>query len=339
MKPHHKLLLILSCSLIGLNVYSQTNDAKTLVSQGVALNDSGKYDQAIAKYNQALKINPRYENAYYEMGYTLFSTGKEKEAIPYLVELIALNPQSAAGFDMLGSIYDDLKEPDKAIEYYKQGIKSNSNYQRLHFNLAIAYYRQGKYLEADTSAVEAIKLDPKHASSQRIYAMTTYKEGKRGRSLLAWCSFLLLEPQSKRSPEAFTYVRSILNYGVKKTGEKSVNITYSPDSGPANLIMPLAIINATENKKGLTTIDSAQLQLESLFKVAHTITDDKEQPFVLNYYSNYFEKLGTSGNMPAFIHYISLSAYRDEDKAWFKEHDKELKDLDKWVTSTERHFE
>jgi hypothetical protein len=31
--------------------------------------------------------------------------------------------------------------------------------------------------------------------------------------------------------------------------------------------------------------------------------------------------------MPAFTRYISLSAYKDENLAWFKEHDKELNDL------------
>jgi tetratricopeptide (TPR) repeat protein len=340
MKTYHKLFLILALMLAGANASAQSNDdPKALLKRGIALNDSGKYDEAIAKYNQAIKVDPNYQDAYYETAYTFFSTGKEKEAIPYLEKLISLNSSSAQAYDMLGSIYDDMKQPDKAMEYYKLGIKADPNYQRLHFNLAIAYYRQGKYPESEQSAIEAIKIDPKHASSQRVYAMTTYKQGKRGLSLLAWCSFLMIEPQTKRSPEAFAYIKSILSYGITKKDEKNVNITVSSTGSPSNMMMPISIIAATENKKGLSAIDSIQLQLTSLFQIARMITDDKkQQTFAVNYYADYFQKLATSGNMPAFTRYISLSINKDENLQWFKAHDKELSGLDKWINATERKF-
>lgn len=339
MKTYHKVLLTLASLFIGINAFAQTkDDAKDLVKQGVALNDSGKYDQAVAKYNLAIKADPNYGNAYYEMGYTLFISGKEKEAIPFLEKLIGIEPTAAGAYDMLGSIYDDIKQPDKAMEYYKQGIKVNPNYQRLHFNLAIAYYRQGKYPESEQCAIEAIKLDPKHASSQRVYAMATNKQGKLGCSLLGWCSFLLMEPQSKRSPEAFAYVKAIINHGLKQT-DKGSNITYDPNTGIGNLMMPMAIINATSGKKNLKAIDSVQLQLTSLFEIAHTISADSAQVFVSKYYSDYFEKLGKSGNMPAFTRYITLSVYKDDDLQWFKEHEKESNDFSKWAATTDRKFE
>jgi tetratricopeptide (TPR) repeat protein len=286
MKTCHKFFLTLSFLFVWANAFSQNNEeARTLVKQGVVLNDSGKYAEAIDKYNQALKIDPYYENAYYEMGYTLFTSGKEQDAIGYLVKLIALNPQSAGAFDMLGSIYDDLKQSDKAIEYYKQGIKANASYQRLHFNLAIAYYRQGKYPESEASAIEAIKLDPKHASSQRIYAMATYQQSKRGCSLLAWCSFLTIEPQSKRSSEAMAYVKDIQNYGIKRTGEKSVTISVSPkDMEGPNFLMPMSVLTATLDKNGLTKIDSLTLQLKSVFEISGNFGGKLENGFYKTFF-------------------------------------------------------
>lgn len=316
---------------------AQNPDAKTLVEQGVALNDSGKYDEAIAKYNAAIKLDSTYANAYYEIGYTLFSSGNETEAIPYLQKVLALQPKSAGAYDMLGSIYDDQKEPDKALENYKKGLEIDPGYQRLHYNMAITYYRIGQYAESETSAIAAIKLDPRHASSQRILAMATYAEKKRGSSLMAWCSFLLLEPQSQRSPEAFGYVLNILNYGISKKDDKHINLTISPNGDPSEMMMPIAVLAATENKTGLTAIDSVQLQLTSVFQIAHTITDTT-QTFLAHYYADYFQKLAESGNMAAFTRFISLSAYHDENLAWFKEHDQELAALDKWMQETQRSF-
>lgn len=339
MKPYHKLLFALAGLLVWINAFAQNNEeVKLLVKQGVALNDSGKYAEAISKYNQAIKADPKYANAYYEMGYTLFTTGKEKEAIPYLEKVVALDPNAAGGYDMLGSIYDDLKQPEKAIELFRKGLQADSTYQRLHYNIAITYYRLGKFPESEQSAIKAIKLDATHASSQRILAMATYKQMKRGISLLAWCDFLLLEPQSKRSAEAVNYVKTILNYGVKRTGEKSITISVNPDEGAGNLLMPMAISTSLDKKTNLSAVDSVQFELTSLFTISTAIIGGDAPPLIKNYYAVYFEQLAKSGNVPAFARYITLSAYRDENLAWFKENDKELKDLQQWVATTKREF-
>ncbi|MEO6849822.1 MAG: tetratricopeptide repeat protein, partial [Mucilaginibacter sp.] len=90
MKTYHKLLLPLAFTFFIVNAYSQAvDDAKSLVKQGVALNDSGKYDEALAKYNQATKTDSNYADAYYETAYTLNVSGKPKDAIPYLEKVLS----------------------------------------------------------------------------------------------------------------------------------------------------------------------------------------------------------------------------------------------------------
>ncbi|MEO7211690.1 tetratricopeptide repeat protein [Mucilaginibacter sp.] len=340
MKPLYKTLLLLAFVAISVTAYSQDRDkVKELIKQGVALNDEGKYDDAIAKYAEALKIEPGSYNANYETAYTLQAKGKPLDAIPYLEAAIKINPESGDGYNMIGNIYDDNKQPDKALEYYKRGIAAAPDYQRLYYNIAVTYYGQKQYTDAEASAITAIKLDPKHASSQRIFAMATNRQNKLGASLLGWCSFLLIEPQTKRSPEALTYVKAIINNGVKKTGEKSVTITINEkDLSSSNLLMPLTVTNATSDKKNLSATDSLTLQFTALFEIAHVITGDKDNPFVASYYSDFFEKLAKSGNMAAFTRYISLSAYKDENLAWFKEHDKDLAAFDDWLKATKREF-
>jgi hypothetical protein len=66
--------------------------------------------------------------------------------------------------------------------------------------------------------------------------------------------------------------------------------------------------------------------------------DEKTPAMASTYFADFFQKLGASGNMPAFTRYISLSVNKDENLAWFKAHDKELSDFDKWVATTERKF-
>ncbi|RKR85642.1 tetratricopeptide repeat protein [Mucilaginibacter gracilis] len=340
MKNLRKTYLITALLFIVTLATAQTNDnAKSLVKEGIALNDAGKYVEAIDKYKLAIKLDPAYPNSYYETGYSLFSSGKGKEAISYIEKYLQLEPKAGGGYDLLGSIYDDDKQPDKAIEYYKKGIEADAEYQRLHYNLAIAYYRQGKFTEAEDCAIRAVKLDPKHASSMRIYAMTTYKEQKRDCSLLGWCSFVILEPQTARSAEAYRYIKNILGHGITKTGEKSVTISVSEkELGSGDMMMQIAVLAATTDKKGLSPTDSLSLQLKSVFEVLAETAANKPVPFYTSYLAKYFGNLAHSNNMPAFARLISLAANADDSKAWFKEHQIELTNLDKWVQTTERSF-
>lgn len=332
------LFTALICLGLAVPTFAQTTDAKTLVSQGTELHDQGKYEEALAKYTAAMKADPKYATAYYEYAYTLFTTGKGKEALDYLEKLIKLDPKSAGGYDMLGSIYDDMGDQDKAITYYQKGVEADPNYQRLHFNLSITYYRKKLYAESAQEALTAIKLDPKHASSHRMYGMAAYALNKRGPALLAFCNFLLLEPQTKRSPEIFNNVKKIVNYGVKRTDAKSITLSVSPDD-IGNMMMPMSVVTATDKKGPLSGVDSLQYQLTSLFKIASTIAGgDKADPFVAKYYADYFKALAETENMPAFTRFISVSAYPTENLQWFKEHDKELTAFDVWTRSTEHKF-
>jgi len=338
MKTVYKGILNIVIIFASTSIFAQAViSADSLVKQGVELGHKKKYDDAIAKFNEALKLNPNNQMANYELAYNLFVSGKEKEALPYLEKVVKLNPAAGGAFDMLGSIYDNDKQPEKAIDYYLRGIKGNPEYQRLYFNIAVTYYKTRKYAEAEQYAIDAIKLDPKHSGSQRVYASATYREGKRGCSLLGWCSFLLLEPQPTHSAEAYRYIKNIINYGIKKTDEKKINVSVNPDRA-SNLVIPLTVITATEGKKNLSPVDSLQLQLTALFKASRAFAADKEPTIIQHYFSDFFEKLGNSDNMPAFTRLVSMSAYRDENLQWFKDNPGKLEALDAWIRVTKREF-
>lgn len=334
--------LLATICLISTNLLAQTTTPDSLIKQGTVLHDQGRYDEAIAKYDQVLKVEPDYWKANYEKGFTLYVSGKGKDAIPFLETALKNTPNKGEAYDLLGSIYDDSNEPDKAIACYQNGINADPTNERLRFNIGVSYLRQNKSTEAEQSEMEAIKLDPKHASAQRIYGLATYNEGKKVCAVMAFCNFLLLEPQTARSKQVYGYLDKIF-----KNEEAKKNINLTIDSGTKE-ISPMSMANMSVNlaaaaklelaKKNVDSVETLELALKMIFESVGKISakPTTKKDFFWNFYADYFYKLAESGNMPAFVRLISLSAYGDENLAWFKANSKTLGDLDLWIRSNER---
>jgi tetratricopeptide (TPR) repeat protein len=193
MKRIYKLLITLLLFCFGyFTLFAQDNiQISDLIKQGVGLHNQGKYAEAIDKYNEALKIDPENFYANYQVAFSLYAAKKPNDAIPHLEK--AVNSPSAsismASYVLLATIYDEGKQSKKAIETYDKAIKINPDYPQIFYNKGLAYFRNQQYAEAETSAIEAMKHDPKNASSQRLYALVCFHQKKLGVALLGFCSF------------------------------------------------------------------------------------------------------------------------------------------------------
>src|ERR1700761_9172382 len=207
MKHLQKLFFILCiCCLIHFSTQAQKNNQATdLVKQGELFHSQGKYDESIAKFNEALKIEPDNAAANYGLAFTLYSAKRATEGITYLEKVVkSSHPGLVVGaYSLMGTIYDGNNQSQKAIEAFNQVLKLAPNYPGIYYSLGLAYSRNQQYAEAEASAIEAIKHEPKNASCQRLYALACFHQNKRVNALLGFCSFILLEPATPRAAEAY----------------------------------------------------------------------------------------------------------------------------------------
>ncbi|MCC8426794.1 tetratricopeptide repeat protein [Mucilaginibacter sp. UR6-11] len=261
----------------------------------------------------------------YKAALALVDAGKGTEGIPLLEKV--LKTQSAytdAAYSLLGGIYDKNNQPEKAIAIYNDGLKAYPKDQNLYFNLGIADFRAKKYNDAELAAIEAIKLDPKHANSQRLYGLVTFHQNKRLNALMAFCSFLLIEPNGPRSDEAITNLQSILKGGVLKAdGAVKTLPADAKETAAFNAIISSAI--AAGRAKKLTGNALLEFQLKTIFSQTGQASARKtDRSFFDKFYADYFFKLAQSGNVPALAKLITT-----------KTQDAALMD---WVKNTERAF-
>jgi tetratricopeptide (TPR) repeat protein len=331
MKNLHRLLFVLSIFCLTHFAASAQNPTNDLIKQGVDLHNQGKYADAIDKFKEALKADPDNGYANYEIAFSLYAFKKPNDAIPYLQKAVkASNAKlSVASYALLASIYDESNQPTKAIETYNEAIKIDPNYPQIYYNLGIAYFRNQQFSEAESSAIDAIKHDPKNASSQRLYALVTFHQNKRANALLGFCSFILLEPTGQRAAEAYANIQHIIQGGALKNANGGTTITISPkdDKETGSLNLGITLVVQSSQSKNLKGVDLLEYQLKTIFALAGQLSEKKtDKTFFDKFYADYFYKLAQTTYMPAFTRVVALSGTKEDTG------------LAQWLQSTERSF-
>jgi protein O-mannosyl-transferase len=110
---------------------------------GIALRQMGKPDEAIAQYREALQIEPDYAEAHNNLGNTLVHQGKMDEAITQFQEVLRINPGSAEAHNNLGNILLQQGRTDEAIAHYREALQIKPDSADARNNLGIALRQKG----------------------------------------------------------------------------------------------------------------------------------------------------------------------------------------------------
>ena len=102
------------------------------LTRGKASIEKGDYDGAIANYNKAIDINPRYAMAYYNRGRAYNIKGQYDQVISDCNKAIEINPRYAEAYNNRGLAYFSKKEYDNAWNDVKKapalGYKIHPNF-------------------------------------------------------------------------------------------------------------------------------------------------------------------------------------------------------------------
>ena len=132
---------------------------------GIALQKKGYFNESILNFNQAINIQPNFDQAHNNLGNVLKDIGKFNEAIASYQQALKLNPNYAEAHSNLGNAFKALGKFEKAIANHQQALKLNPNYAEGHSNLGNALGELGKFEEAIASYQQALKLNPKYTLS------------------------------------------------------------------------------------------------------------------------------------------------------------------------------
>jgi Uncharacterized enzyme of heme biosynthesis len=316
-------------------LFAQEDKVKELVSQGVVLNDEGKYDEAIERYKAALEIDKNSSLANYEMSYTCMASGKYEEAVKYSKKVIKLNQDNLHGaYIVCGSSLDMMGEPEKAIKVFEEGLEKFQASNLLNYNLAITAFKIKDLEKAEKAAINGIICKPQHCSSHLILSSVMQANKQRVKSVLPLYYSLILEPNSKRSKQYYTNLLGQMNQGVERKDAKNINVMVpnfaAADStfGAAEMMISLSAASGiTDEKK--SKMESFVESTKSLFSILGELKKENKGIW-WDFYVTKFDDLVKSGNYEAFCYYISQSASNEEIGSWIMKHPEQMEKFNAW---------
>ena len=128
---------------------------------GVAYEKAEDYDMAISCYESVLKIQPHHTKSHLNLGLIYGRTkGQLDKSIYYLEKLMNSNYKEESLFDNLGIAYAMKGDFDNALKTFLTGVKYNPDNAKLYMNIGITYDNMGNKESAKKYYQKAFELDP-----------------------------------------------------------------------------------------------------------------------------------------------------------------------------------
>lgn len=330
-----KVVLALVMIFVSSLTFAQSS-IDDLVKEGIQHHDNGDFQKAIASYEKALEISPKSALVNYEIALSYFSLGDYKKSIKYSDKVLKQKKDyMIQAYMTKGSALDQLGKTEKSIKLFKKAIKEVGEHHLLYYNLALNYYKLDDLENAEKNTMKAIENNSNHPSSHLMLANIHHIENNTAKTLMAFHYFLFLEPNSKRSSEAFHKLHENFNGNVTKDANKpnTINISFSSDDdnpfAPAELMISmLSAANMGEENQDKTEDELFIDNTKTFFKMLGELPNETEEWW--SFYTSFFYDLASSDHLETYCKYITQSE-NENSRKWLDENEAKIAEFGEWL--------
>ena len=180
-------------------------DALNLLGLSLALVD--RANDALGAFDQALRVNPRYVEAYLNRAVVLNHLGREHEAQTSMARAAELGAADESGYPAivanqlanahlsLGNDYRAAGNLERAIEQYRRALELRPHFNDIRLALGRALVEDGRFEEAGT-VLDSVLVDrPSWLDAMLLRGLAAYLQGDLDAAGTIWTE------ASKRHPE------------------------------------------------------------------------------------------------------------------------------------------
>ncbi len=186
---------IASWNILGILFSVMNNQLNELFNQARLLLSESKYEEAIKLFQEILTQDTQHQESLHFLGLTYAQMGKMKEALDFLQQANAINPEPYL-LNNLANAYKKNNQLDEAIKHYLKAIELAPNYAQAHSNLANLYALQNKYEEALSHYIKATHAAPDFSSAHFNLGLLFLKNNQLDAAKTQFNNVLALNPDS-----------------------------------------------------------------------------------------------------------------------------------------------
>ncbi len=161
----------------------------------MVLADSGQCLAAKQGLEKLISKYPGDATLHFVMGNVERSLGRSEESIVHYIDSINLNPRYSDAYLNLGSSYEDLGRVTQAIQHYEKAIEHDRrNFLAFH-HLASIHYSLGDADQAIEGYLRALRVNPMHVSSNTRLGSIFRDLGQPERAMKLYQLALDAEPE------------------------------------------------------------------------------------------------------------------------------------------------
>ncbi len=210
----------------------------------IALADAGRCGEAVAHFEQALRLRPAYPEAEANLGEALNRLGRSGEAIPHLERALQLQPTYADAHHNLGIALLATGRAAEGMAQFDVALRLRPAYPEAQFSLGHALAVAGRYADAIPHFAEAARLKPDYAAAQLDWGTALMVVDRFPEAVVHFEEAIRLNPAL---PEAHdNYGRGLARAGrmEEAIAQFRAALRLNPDFAEAQLHLALALRQA-----------------------------------------------------------------------------------------------
>ena len=205
---------------------------------GRAYESKEMLEEAELTYQKAIEMKPGYWAGYNVLGVFYYRHSRYDEAINQFQQVIKLTPDNYRGYNNLGGIYYYLKRWKDAREMFEHSLAMKASYSAAS-NLGTLYYIEGRYADAVQTYETALELnDHNYAVWGNLASACYWTPGMRDKAQQNFQRAIeLAEEQKKVNPNDPDVISRLAGYYAMITNRKAAltHITQALEMAPKNV--------------------------------------------------------------------------------------------------------
>jgi tetratricopeptide (TPR) repeat protein len=173
------------------------DDSKVWYNRGVTLGHSGRSEEAIASYDKALVIKDDYLNAWNNRGSALYELGRYEEAIASYDKALVIKDDDHEIWNNRGVVLGYLERIEEEIASYDKVLEIKPNYPEAWTMRGLALSRLDRYDEALANQDQALKLQPEYPLWWANQGIVLARSGRYEEALASCDKALELQPNDE----------------------------------------------------------------------------------------------------------------------------------------------